>query len=212
MDQNIFKNFIDISPLISEKTAIYPGDVPYSRNIAMSFAQKHHLELSSITTTLHIGAHTDAPSHYHGGAKTMEQRDLSFYMGECQVLSVDVPLGQLIKPEDVSEVIKAKRILFKTNSFPNPNEYNQDFVAISPELIIKLKSVGVVLVGIDTPSVDPSNSKEMLAHKAIYQSDMAILEGIILKNVADGIYQLIALPLKLSGADASPVRAILLEE
>jgi len=212
MDQNIFKNYIDISPQISPKTAVYPGDVKFSRNIAMSFKDNHHLDLSSITTTLHVGAHTDAPSHYHKDGQTMEQRKLDYYMGECQVISVNVPNDSKIKLEDIKDIIKSQRILFKTKSFPDPNTFNEDFVAISPEVISKLKSVGVKLVGIDTPSIDPATCKELLAHKAVYESNMAILEGIVLDEVEDGIYQLIALPLKIKDADASPVRAILLKE
>jgi len=212
MDQNIFKNYIDISPLIGPKTAVYPGDVPFSRDIAMSFDKDHHLELSSITTSLHIGAHTDAPSHYHQDGCSMEARELSFYMGECQVITIDKKPGELINLKDIDKKITAKRVLFKTNSFPDPNIYNEDFVSIDPQVIYKLKSVGVILVGIDTPSVDSAKSKDLLAHKAIFKSDMAILEGIVLEEAKDGVYQLIALPLRISSADASPVRAILLKE
>lgn len=203
--------YIDISPVLRASIAVFPGDTPFERTENMSFKQGHHLELSHIKSTLHVGAHTDAPSHYHGDGKTIEQRDLSLYMGPCQVIEVKGKPSR-IKPEDIKVKIESPRILFKTNSFPDPDQWNDDFTALSPELIIFLKQNNVVLVGIDTPSVDPSTDEKMISHKAIYESDMAILEGIILSHVTPGRYQLVALPLRIEGGDASPVRAILLKE
>lgn len=204
-------HYIDISPAIRPSIAVFPGDTPFSRTINMSFDQGQHLDLSDIKTTLHVGAHTDAPRHYHSEGKSIDERNLSMYMGACQVIEV---LGNpaRIKPEHLSVKISAPRVLFKTNSFPNPDHWNTDFSALSPELIHFLKKHGVVLVGIDTPSVDPATDQTLGSHKAIYENDMAILEGIILTHVSSGNYQLIALPLRIEGADASPVRAVLLPE
>jgi arylformamidase len=203
--------YIDISPVLRASIAVFPGDTPFERTVNMSFKQGKHLDLSDMKTTLHVGAHTDAPSHYHGEGKTIEKRDLSLYMGPCQVMEVTGNPSR-IKPEDIKDKIQAPRILFKTNSFPDPDKWNDDFTALSPELIYFLKKNNVVLVGIDTPSVDPATDEAMVSHKAIYESDMAILEGIILTHVTPGKYQLIALPLRIEDADASPVRAILLPE
>ncbi len=203
--------YIDISPILRTSTAVFPGDTPFSRSINMSFEKGEHLELSDIKTTLHVGAHTDAPSHYHAEGKTIDQRDLSHYLGACQVIEVRGN-PERIGIDDFKEKILAPRILFKTNSFPNPDVWNENFSALSPELIHHLKKHDVVLVGIDTPSVDPATDKSLASHKAIYESDMAILEGIVLTHVPEGQYQLIALPLRIEGADASPVRAILIKE
>ncbi len=201
--------YIDISPVLRPSIAVFPGDTPFSRNINMSFQNGQHLDLSEMKTTLHVGAHTDAPSHYHSDGKTIEHRSLSYYMGDCQVIEVPGKPAR-IKPADLNVEIKAARILFKTNSFPDPEKWNDDFSALSPELIHFLKTKNVVLVGIDTPSVDPATDQTLVSHKAIYESDMAILEGVVLTRVNPGLYQLIALPLRIEGADASPVRAILL--
>lgn len=203
--------YIDISPVLRASIAVFPGDTPFSRTVNMGFKQGHHLDLSEVRTTLHVGAHTDAPSHYHGEGKTIEERDLSLYMGLCQVIEVTGKPSR-ITPVHIKEKIQATRILFKTNSFPDPDHWNEDFTALSPELIYFLKQHNVVLVGIDTPSVDPATDEKMISHKAIYESDMAILEGIVLTHVPNGLYQLIALPLRIENADASPVRAILFPE
>lgn len=207
--------FYDISPEISPDIAVFPGDTPFSLKMNMSFAEKNHLDLSEMTTTVHLGAHTDAPSHYHPDGKTMEKRDLQFYMGPCQVITVKKPRGERIFVKDVENVctnIQAPRVLFKTNSFPNPNKWNDDFNSLSAELIDCFAKRGVRLIGIDTPSVDPATDKELSSHKAIYENDMAVLEGVVLTDVPDGVYNLVALPLKIKGADASPVRAILIPE
>lgn len=200
----------DISPLISHRIAVFPGDQSFERKIAMDFAQGDHLALSSILTTVHLGAHTDAPNHYHGQGKAIHERELDYYLGRCQVLSVSLPRGERIGLEHLRGVeIQAPRILFRTGSFPDPDQWNGDFNSFSPELIDELARKKVMLVGIDTPSVDPADSKGLEAHQAIYRNNMAILEGVVLEQVPEGIYTLVALPLKIEGGDASPVRAVL---
>jgi arylformamidase len=203
-------NYIDISPLLHSKSAVFPGDTVFTHTVNMSIKAGDNLDLSDIKTTLHIGAHADAPSHYHLEGETIEQRKLSFYMGAAQVIEVQIPLGARIGLKELTAEIKAPRVLFKTNSFPNPDQWNEDFNSLSPELIEHLHSLGVVLVGIDTPSVDPATDKELPSHHALFKTNMAVLEGLVLTHVPDGIYDLIALPLNILGADASPVRAILI--
>ena len=98
---------IDITPVITENIAVFPGDTTFQRNELLSFKNGNNLVLSSITTTVHLGAHTDAPSHYHSDGKTIEERDLSFYMGDCQVIEIENKKERIL-PEDLSEDIKEK--------------------------------------------------------------------------------------------------------
>ncbi len=199
---------IDISPVISEKLAVFPGDTPYQSHIAMSFEKGQNLRLGSMTATFHLGAHTDAPNHYHPEGEDIASRDLNIYLGPCTVIAAN-PANLLIGKEQLVGKKFAPRVLFKTESYPNPNQWNFDFVALDAELVSYLAEQGVVLIGIDTPSVDPAQSKDLPAHNAIYRHNLGILEGIVLSHVPEGDYELIALPLKLAGADASPVRAVL---
>jgi arylformamidase len=201
---------LDISPLVSPRTAVWPGDVAYRRDVALSIAAGAHLELSSITTTVHVGAHTDAPSHYIGHGEAIHARDPARYVGPCQIVHVDVARGERIRPHHLTVPVEAPRVLFRTGTFPDPEHWNSDFASLSPELVAHLHDRGVRLVGLDTPSVDPEDSKALESHHAIAERDMAILEGVVLDHVAPGLYTLVALPLKLDGADASPVRAVLL--
>ena len=201
----------DISPVISNQTAVWPGDVSFEQKYLCRISDGSNIDLSSIHTTVHIGSHADAPSHYIKEGVGIDQRDPLLYFGKCQVISVFIDRGQRIYPKDIHVDIMAPRILLRTGSFPDPNIFSTDFCSLSPELISMLNQQGVVLIGIDTPSIDPFDSKLLESHTEIANKDMAVLEGIVLEGIEDGIYLLSALPLKIKDADASPVRAILIE-
>lgn len=201
---------IDISPVLSPRIAVWPGDVPFSSRYLCRIDEGANLDLSSVTTTVHVGAHTDAPSHYAAEGAGIAERSLSMYIGACQVIAVDVARGQRIVPADIPVPITAPRVLLFTGSFPDPDTFNEDFCSLSPQLVAWLHDRGVCLVGIDTPSIDPFTSKALESHTAVAQRDMAVLEGVVLSHVPPGVYTLVALPLRIEGADASPVRAVLL--
>lgn len=200
---------IDISPLISARIAVWPGDVPFSRLVSRAMEQGGNLELSSIRTTLHLGAHADAPSHYASAGAGMSETALSPYIGPCQLVRVSLPRGERIMANHIGE-ISAPRVLFRTDSFPDPGQFTTDFNSLSPGLIERLHLQGCVLVGIDTPSVDPFESTALESHQALARTGMRNLEGLALEHTEPGMYTLVALPLKIEGADASPVRAILI--
>lgn len=206
------KIVFDISPVISSRTAVFPGDTAFSQTQLLSFKNGQHLDLSSIQTTVHIGAHTDAPSHYHADGISIEKCDLKNYIGSAQVIRVECKPGARIGLADLKQkAISEERILFRTDSFPDPDKWNDDFVSLSAEVIDYLAAQKVKLVGIDTPSVDPAQDQNLESHKAIYKNKMSVLEGIVLSEIPEGLYELICLPLKIEGSDASPVRAVLLK-
>jgi len=201
---------IDISPLIDANLHVWPGDTPFVHTVNLDMNAGANLTLSDIRTTVHVGAHADAPSHYVADGADIAARPLDYYIGRCVVVHVGVERGQRITPEHIAgKTITAPRVLFRTGTFPDPRRWNDDFASLSPSLVDTLRERGVVLIGIDTPSVDPFESKALEAHQAFAQNDMAILEGLILDGVDEGEYELIAPPLRLRGADASPVRAVL---
>jgi len=199
----------DLSPAIGPALKVWPGDTPPSREVLMDIKHGANLTLSTLHATVHLGAHADAPSHYAAEAPSIEARSLELYMGRCQVMRVPVARGARILPSDLRGTLQAERLLLATETFPDPGEFNEDFAALSPELVDHLARRNVKLVGIDTPSVDLFSSKDLPAHLACLRHEMAILEGLVLREVPESIYELIALPLKLEGFDASPVRAIL---
>ena len=199
----------DISPAISESLAVWPGDVPPTREVLREIKNGDHSTLSALHTTAHLGAHADAPSHIGRNAPSIDQRPLDYYLGRCQVVAAEVPRGTRIEPDMLEATIEAERVLFATGTFPDPTRFNENFAALSPGLIEFLAAGGVKLVGIDTPSVDLFDSPDLPAHRTSLEHDLAILEGLVLADVPAGLYELIALPLKLVGFDGSPVRAIL---
>jgi arylformamidase len=199
----------DLTPRLSAGLAVWPGDTPLSRELLCDLRQGATVTLSTLHTTVHLGAHADAPSHYGLDAPAIDERDLDYYLGPCQVMRIVTPRHHLISPEDLTASIRAPRLLLATGTFPDPECFNEDFAALDPGLVATLHAQGVRLIGIDTPSVDLFDSKDLPAHRAFLAHDMAILEGLVLAGVPEGAYELIALPLRLVGFDASPVRAIL---
>ncbi len=199
----------DISPPVSSHLAVWPGDTPPSREVLCDMEKGSNLTLSTLHATVHLGAHADAPSHYGANAPSIEQRDFDHYLGPCQVMRLQMPRDTRVTPADIKVPIRAERILVGTGTYPDPNHFNEDFAGLAPQLVERFHKAGVVLVGIDTPSVDPFASKDLPAHKRCLAADMAILEGLVLDHVPGGVYDLIALPLRLVGFDASPVRAVL---
>jgi arylformamidase len=229
------KAIYDITPRITPKMAVWPGDTAPNREVLMDMARGDNITLSTLRATVHLGAHADGPNHYGKEAPAIDERSLDYYLGPCLVVRVDVPRATRITPTILPDAIQQvpavgggesatvrtgqalseiafhlpPRVLFATGTYPDPEKWNGDFAALSVELIDFLQKRGVITVGIDTPSVDLFESKDLPAHKAISKHNMSILEGLSLKDVPEGIYELIALPLPLVGFDASPVRAIL---
>jgi arylformamidase len=199
----------DITPAITPKLAVWPGDTPPSREMLCDIARGDNITLSTLRATVHLGAHADGPNHYGKRAPAIHDRSLDHYLGHCQVVRVDVARATRITPAGVARDITTPRVLFATGTYLDPENWNPDFAALSIELIDFLHDRGVITVGIDTPSVDLFESKDLPAHKAILRCNMAILEGLVLKDVPEGTYELIALPLPLVGFDGSPVRAVL---
>ncbi len=199
----------DISPPIDPALKVWPGDTPPSREVLLDMKRGANLTLSTLHATVHLGAHADAPSHYGADAPSIDQRSIELYLGPCQVMRVTVGRNERILPATLTESPAAERILFATGTFPDPTKFNENFAALSTKLVDHLHASGVRLVGLDTPSVDLFASKGLPAHHACLRHDMAVLEGVVLNGVPEGIYELIALPLRLVGYDGSPVRAIL---
>lgn len=201
----------DITPAITEHLAVWPGDTPMRRETLLDVARGDPITLSTLHATVHLGAHADAPSHYGLGAPTIEAQPLEPYFGACQVVTADIRRGKRVALADLAAPVTQPRVLIRTNTYPDPEVFTEDFAALDPDLIERLAAKGLRLIGLDTPSVDLFSSTDLPSHQAALRHAVALLEGVVLGGVHDGVYELIALPLKLSGFDASPVRAALRE-
>ena len=199
----------DISPPISTDSPLFPGDTGYSQQWTAELGPGCPVNLSAITMSPHIGAHADAPLHYGPGAATIGQVDLTPYLGLCRVIHA-IGCGPLVTPAHLAHAAGGlpPRVLVRTCLIA-PTAWSAVFSALAPETIAWLAGRGVTLVGIDSQSVDPADSNTLDSHQQLLRHDMRVLENLVLDAVPAGDYELIALPLKLMQADASPVRAIL---
>ena len=198
----------DISPTLCEATPVWPGDTPFQSSLTWQIVDGCPVQVSRITLSSHTGAHCDAPSHYELDGAAIDRVSLAPYLGRCRVISC---LGmRVVEPIHVQHALEnlPPRVLLHTYA-TTPTQWDPQFASVAPDTISLFAQHGVRLIGIDTPSLDPQESKTMSAHHAVHRHGMAILEGIVLDDIPDGDYELIALPLKLHGLDASPVRAIL---
>lgn len=203
---------LDISSPLSPNLAVWPGDVPFALEAGSRISAGDALDLSSMRTTLHIGTHADAPSHVVQGGQSIDALELSPFLGPCEVIEVSLPTGERILPRHLPGPVRAPRVIFKTGSCPDPTRFSEAFNSLSPELIECLAEQGCVLLGLDTPSVDPFDSRECESHRALVERGLQSLEGLRLEGVEPGLYTLVALPLRIEGGDASPVRAVLMED
>ncbi len=178
------RQILDISPPITSALAVWPGDTPVSREVLLDMQRGYNITLSTLRATVHLGAHADGPNHYGKDTAAIEQRRLEHYLGPCQVVRVEVPRSTRITPSRIQVPIAQPRVLIATGTYPDPNHWNEDFAALTPELIDWLHVRNVFTIGIDTPSVDLFDSKDLPTHNAILRHDMAILEGLVLNGIA----------------------------
>ncbi|GIW35671.1 cyclase family protein [Meiothermus sp.] len=198
---------IDITRRIYPGVPVWPGDTAYRYELTAQIAQGDSVNVGKIATTTHLGTHLDAPWHYVEAGGRLESVPLSALVGPCRV--VDARGQQALSVAFLQTVELAERTLFYTGQPNDWPAFPQQFTHVEPEAATYLASRGVRLYGTDCPSVDPLTSKDLPAHKAFAGAGVFILEGLALDGVAVGAYELIALPLRLEGTDAAPVRAIL---
>jgi arylformamidase len=206
------KKIWDISPPVAPGSPVFPGDTPYSQEWSATLAPDCPVNVSRITMSPHVGAHADAPLHYDPQGAAIGAIDLSPYLGPCRVIHA-IGKGPLVRWEHLQHAARElpARVLVRTYACAPVDRWDAQLAAYAPETIEQLAGLGVKLVGIDTASIDPAESKSLDSHQVIRRLGLRVLENLVLDDVPEGDYELIALPLKLMAADASPVRAVLRE-
>ncbi|MEY3664176.1 MAG: Kynurenine formamidase [Pseudomonadota bacterium] len=201
----------DISPPIQTSSPVFPGDTPYAQQWVARIDASCPVNVSALTLSPHVGAHADAPLHYDPAGVAIGAVDLDTFLGPCRVIHA-IGVRPLVLPQHLRHALVGTvppRVLVRTyDRFPLEH-FDDDLAAFHPDTITVLADRGVRLVGIDSASVDPAASKTLDSHQVIRARGLRVLENLYLDEVAEGDYELIALPLKLSQADASPVRAVL---
>ena len=203
----------DISPPIHTGSPVFPGDTPYSQQWCATIGPGCPVNVSAITLSPHVGAHADAPLHYDAQGATIGDVSLDAFLGPCRVIHA-IGCGPLIEWQHIAHAVSPDlptlpaRVLVRTYA-QAPAQWDGQLAAYAPDTIERLANRGVVLVGIDTASIDPADSKTLDSHQVIRRRNLRVLENLVLDAGPEGDYELIALPLKLTTADASPVRAVL---
>ena len=203
------KKWKDISQLLNERTPYWPGDTPYSYRLNSEIAKGSSVNVGEIRMSTHIGTHIDAPFHFDEDGNKVIELDLELYIGPALVVHVDVTKSIGLEAFRDIDLNGVERLILATGKWKNLSRFPDEIPAIEPDLAPFLAEKGVRLLGLDLPSVDYLDSKELPAHHALSNCGIHILEGLVLESVEPGQYDLIALPLALEQGDGSPVRAVL---
>ena len=202
----------DISPPVHAGSPVFPGDTEYRQTWSATLGPGCPVNVSAITLSPHVGAHADAPLHYSPDGPAAGALDLEPYLGRCRVIHA-IARGPLLHWDHLAHALHElpPRVLLRCYQRMPQDRFDPDLPAFAPETVERLADAGVRLIGIDSASIDPAASKALPSHQVIRRRGLRVLENLLLDEVPEGDYELIALPLKLSTADASPVRAVLRE-
>ena len=200
---------IDITLPLHPGLAVWPGDTAYAFQRTLRKEDGHSVNVGAATLSMHTGTHTDAPFHFDAAGPTIDAVPLLPYLGPCQV--IDVPPGDVIRRSDVQpQIVPGRpRILFRTNAWTDHARFPTAIPLMDLDLVRWLGDQATLLVGLDVPSVDAIDSKDLPIHHALADRGIAILESLDLRTVLPGTYELVALPISFVGADGAPVRAVL---
>lgn len=202
------KEIYDISMELNTDTPEWPGDRPFEYALSVTKEQSGSVNVGEIKTSTHLGTHIDAPFHYDDNGLTIEKMPLEVYLSTAQV--VDVQGMKKIDSKDLPEPEEGvTAVLLKSCSWKDRTKFPESWPVFGESIAEWMKEKGIRLLGVDVPSVDQETSKELPMHQAMNVNGRYILEGIVLNDIDAGVYQLAALPLKIKGAEGSPVRAAL---
>jgi arylformamidase len=209
MNQSPEPGLIDVSRPLSNATTAWPGDVPFRYRLGLRIRDGASINLGAVETSLHTATHCDAPYHYDDSGPKLDQVPTETFVGPAWVVDVSSYLGRWRDRLERLDFHQTPRVLFRTGAWPDTNRFPERIRVMEPELPDWLGQKGAVLIGVDQPSVDEVDSKTLTTHHALGRNRIIIVEGLWLEGVAEGRYELLAAPLKIVGADGSPLRALL---
>jgi arylformamidase len=203
----------DISVAVRPGTPEWPGDVPFQCGWTARIGDGSSVNLSSVTSSPHVGTHADAPLHVRDDWPATDSLPLEPFLGATLVLDVSgSPAGVLALAASDRRLAGLQRLLLRTGRSIADGTFPADWPVLSAETAAALAAHGLRLLGVDAPSVDERESKSLPVHHALFAGGAYVLENLDLSGVAEGRYELVALPQRLVGLDAAPVRAVLLSE
>lgn len=216
-----YTKLIDISQPVTSSSACFPGDTPFSRSVTLSYGQSGIINLTALTMSPHVGTHADAPVHIQGSLDNPEDGSvadmpLDSFIGPVYVMNLAVKHDAITLSEGMTARLKeiraqADKVLFRTLDKINYNQFETQYSYIGSDMAEQLGALSFKLVGLDTPSVDHIDSKDLETHHILEKHKLVWLENLDLTCAEEGYYQLLALPLKFLELEASPLRAVLLK-
>jgi arylformamidase len=209
----------DISPPVQAGSPVFPGDTPYEQQWVARLDASCPVNVSAVRASPHVGAHADAPLHYDASGAAVGALDLAPYLGPCRVIHA-IGVAPLVQWAHLAHALPGAagragaaalppRVLVRCYRHAPLQQFDSALPAFDPALVEALADLGVLLLGTDSASVDPADSKTLPSHQVLRRRGLRVLENLWLDEVAEGDYELIALPLRWMTADASPVRAVL---
>lgn len=206
----------DISLTISPSLPTWPGDPGLVLEQFESMDKGAHANVTSISSSVHLGTHVDAPHHFLNNGKTVEDLPLDVLTGPCYVVQlpdgIDAITAEVLARTEITSDMK--RVLFGTSNSHQwargPSTFDEDFVAITEDGAEWLVERGIQLVGVDYLSVAPYGDS-VPTHTVLLKAGLVVVEGLNLSQVMRGFYDLYCLPLKIAGCDGAPARAILVQ-
>lgn len=203
----------DIARKITPSLAVWPGDTPFSYQQVLDKKGGNSVNLTTLTLSAHTGTHADAPWHYLETGEHPADLPLEKYVGPARVVTISRRSGGIVPadlaPADLNLTATPRLLIHSWVSDLPDEQWPHDFPYPTIELIDWLAAQDMVLLGVDMPSVDRFDDDQLPCHHRLYQHGIVNLETLLLRDVPDGVYDLVALPLKLAAVCASPVRAIL---
>lgn len=216
MNYSLSMKIYDITVPISENVPVYEGDPKVKIDVAHSIAKGDAANVTQLCFGAHTATHVDAPNHFIEGTRKVHELDLEKLIGICRVIELDESV-LAIEPEHLENLENAERVLFKTRNSGFWNDvssgFRKDFTYITPEAAQVLAAKNIKLVGIDYLSVEKFGSGDFATHIALLEKEVVIIEGLDLRLVSAGDYELICLPLKIISdtGDGAPARTVLRE-
>jgi len=202
----------DISQRLRAELPVWPGDSAFECSVTAAVSEGSSVTLHKISLSTQSGTHAECSLHVRDDAPSLDELDLSAFVGECELRDVSAAVDRVTLSDVLDRLpSKVERVLLRTLRAPDWNHWPSGFTAIDPALIEALAARGCQLIGTDAPSIDPETCKALRSHHAAHRAGMAILEGLVLDGLPEGRYELIALPLPIEGLEATPIRAVLRE-
>lgn len=202
---------IDISQKLNSGTPVWPGDTPFDFTLNWSKKDTGSVNVGKFTFSAHTGTHIDAPFHFDENGRKVADLPLESFFGKAKVVELTGKESIGAAELESFNLAGVSKLLIRTDSWDNKQSFPEKITYLREDIGPFLRKNEIDLVGVDVPSVDPLDSKDLPAHHSLLENGIGILEGVILDGIEAKTYELAAFPLPVEEGDGCPVRAVLID-